>query len=155
MVIKQCPWASIANMPVSGSGSCWCQKGYDMTRDAESSWKTCLLSSIAKCEGEPTPGFEGALCEEWSANEFDNNCHKSSEIFGVSAIWMMKCNPGRGKMSECHQSLSEYGGEMSIAHGMLNACTAHRVLLRVQEGRQEPRRPRRLLLLRRPRECHW
>jgi len=46
MVKEQCPDFTIANLPKTGSGSCWCQKGNDMREDTSSSWQTCLLSTI-------------------------------------------------------------------------------------------------------------
>jgi len=46
MVKERCPGFTIANLPKTGSGSCWCQKGDDMREDSGSTWQTCLLSTI-------------------------------------------------------------------------------------------------------------
>merc|ERR1712110_1055341 len=45
MVREQCPGATIANMPNTGVGSCWCQFGTDMTPD-NSYWANCLLCTL-------------------------------------------------------------------------------------------------------------
>jgi uncharacterized small protein (DUF1192 family) len=43
MTRDKCPDASIANMPVSGEGDCWCQYGPEPVADFASDYNSCLL----------------------------------------------------------------------------------------------------------------
>merc|ERR1719510_1072257 len=49
MVQEKCPDATIANMPESGHGDCWCQFGTNMNIDTGSGYMNCLLSALDPC----------------------------------------------------------------------------------------------------------
>ena len=51
------------------------------------------LSGDGTCYNDPSPDVGAAICGEWSANGFDNDCFRSTVEAGISSAWAV-CEGG-------------------------------------------------------------
>ena len=75
------------------------------------------LSGDAECANEPSPDVGAAICGEWSADGFDNDCFRSTVEAGISSAWAV-CGAAPG--SGCYESCKEY--DMCSCHPTNGNC---------------------------------
>ena len=148
MVREQYPDATIANIQRPGTGSCYAQYGFKLTKDPEGGWKSCLLTSLPDVPGGPYFSADGIFIATdasirravklWGDDEA-----KATKKYGHISTWETGSVTNIAKRQTCRRLRFHRACQVALIPRNVRVCPQEPRRRRDHDDPGAVRRPRR------------